>query len=88
MATRTSKGYLNLKAIHFSGGSRPTDKRGGGGHPDPDIREGGGLQKTFFRFGLKIRRGVPVPGAPSLDPPLHFENDENRSVAPTRLGRL
>ena len=30
---------------------------GAGGHPDPDIREGGGLQKTFFRFGLKIRGG-------------------------------
>ena len=58
MATLASKGHLNLKAIHFSGGSRPTDKRGGGGgHPDPDIREGGGLQKTFFRFGLKIRGG-------------------------------
>ena len=56
--------YLNLKATHFSGGSRPTDKGGGGGreggaggHPDPDIREGGGLQKNFFRFGLKIRGG-------------------------------
>ena len=54
MATRTSKVYLNLKATHFSGGSRPTDKGGGGGggggggHPDPDIREGGGLQKNFF----------------------------------------
>ena len=42
--------YLNLKATHFSGGSRPTDKgRGGGG--------GGGIQKKFFRFGLKIRGG-------------------------------
>ena len=30
---------------------------GGGGHPDPDIREGGGLQKKFFRFALKIRGG-------------------------------
>ena len=53
--------YLNLKATHFSGGSRPTDKRGGagggGGHPDPDIREGGGIQKKFFRFGQKIRGG-------------------------------
>ena len=39
--------YLNLKATHFSGGSRPTDK-GGPSHPDPDIREGGGLQKNFF----------------------------------------
>ena len=62
MATLASKGYLNLKATHFSGGSRPTDKGGGegggaGGHPDPDIREGGGLQKNFFRFGLKIRGG-------------------------------
>ena len=62
MATLASKGYLNLKATHFSGGSRPTDKGGvggggAGGHPDPDIREGGGLQKNFFRFGLKIRGG-------------------------------
>ena len=57
MATLASKGYLNLKATHFSGGSRPTDKEGGGGHPDPDIREGGGLRKKFFRFALKIRGG-------------------------------
>ena len=84
MATRTSKVYLNLKATHFSGGSRPS-------HPDADIREGGGLQKIFFPFGLKIRgRGGRVPRAPPLDPPpaLHFENDENRPVAPTRLKRL
>ena len=77
--------YLNLKATHFSGGSRPTDKgRGGGG--------GGGLQKNFFRpfgpqFGLKLKGGR-APRAPPLDPPQHFENDENRPVAPTRLGRL
>ena len=33
----------------FSDGSKPSDK-GGGGHPDPEIR---GAQ-----FGLKIRRGL------------------------------
>ena len=33
----------------FSGGSRPSGKRGrgGGGHPDPEIR-GGSLLKNFF----------------------------------------
>lgn len=53
-------------------GSRPSDKGGGGGgagHPDPEIKEGGG-QIIFFRlfwppFGLKIK-GV----GPPLDPPL------------------
>ena len=93
MATLVSKGYLNLKATHFSGGSRPTDKGwgGGGGHPDPDIR-GVGLQKNFFSalrasVWSTIKGGRP-PRAPPLDPPLHFENDENRTVASTRLERL
>ena len=38
--------------------------RGGGGHPDPEMR-GGGLKKIFFRpqFGLKIR-GRPGPLRP------------------------
>ena len=44
--------------------------RGGGGHPDPEIRGGGaGLQNKFFRpfrprFGKKIRCGdqAPPPG--------------------------
>ena len=32
-----------------SGRSRPSDKGGGGGgHPDPEIRGGPGLQKIFF----------------------------------------
>ena len=55
-----------------SGGSRPSDKRGGGaGHPDPEI--GGGVaSKKFFRpfgphFGLKI--GGWAPRAPPLYPP-------------------
>ena len=43
--------------------------KGGGGHPDPEIRGGGaGLQKGFFQpfdppFGLKIRGG-PRPTRP------------------------
>ena len=52
--------------------------RGGGGHPDPEIRGGGaGLQNKFFRpfrprFGKKIRCGdLAPPRAPSLDPPLN-----------------
>ena len=45
---------------------RPSD-RGGGGHPDPDIRRGG-LKKIFSRpfgpqFGLKLR-GEPGPPEP------------------------
>ena len=40
---------------------------GGGGHPDPEIRGGGSLQKK--QFGLKIR-GESAPPAPPLDPPL------------------
>ena len=56
-----------------NGRSRPSDKGGGGGHPDPEIR-GGGLKTIFFQpfrpqFGPKIR-GERAPQAPSLDPPL------------------
>ena len=56
-------------------GSRHTERGGGGGHPDPEIR-GGRLKKKFppFRpqFGLKIR-GREGPRAPSLDPPSVLE---------------
>ena len=48
-----------------SGGSRPSDKGGGGGcpgHPDPEITGGGGGRSNSFRpFG---------PQFGSLDPPL------------------
>ena len=38
-----------------SGRSRPSDKEGGGGHPDPDIRGRDGLQKIFFgSLGLSL----------------------------------
>ena len=47
------------------------------GHPDPKIREGGGIKKLFppflLQFGLKIRRGAggwKAPQAPLLVPPL------------------
>ena len=55
-----------------SGGSRPSDKGGGGGHSDPEIRRG--RRQNVFppfgpQFGLKIRGGW-APRAPSLDPPL------------------
>ena len=56
---------LKLLLALYSGGSRPSDKEGGGGHPDPEVR-GRGLQKHFFRpfgphFGLQIREDGP-PG--------------------------
>ena len=64
---------LTLKIT--SGGSRPTDKgrRGGGGHPNHEIRVEGRSQKTFSQpfgppFGPKIRGGW-VPRDPPLDPP-------------------
>ena len=50
-----------------SGGSRPSDKGGGGGagHPDHEIRRGR-RQKIFPpfgpQFGLKIRGGAEPPG--------------------------
>ena len=57
--------------LQTSGGSRPSDKTGGGGgggHPDNEISGGPASQKTFFKFGLKMRRGLG-PLCP-LDPPL------------------
>ena len=46
---------------------------GGGGHPDPDIKGGGGvtgLQKIFFPpFGPQFALNIRV-GGPALDPPL------------------
>ena len=54
-----------------SGGSSPSDE-GGPGHPDPEIRGGGGggLKKIFLGplFGLEIRGGGPR--SPRMDPPL------------------
>ena len=60
-----------------TGGSRTSDK-GGGGHPDPEIR-GGSPPKFFFRlFGPQFRSnnkgerkggGGKPPRAPRLDPP-------------------
>ena len=36
-----------LISLCFSGGSRPSEKKGGGGHPDPEIR-GRVSKKNFF----------------------------------------
>ena len=65
--------------VSVSGGSRPSDD-GGPGHPDPEIKLGGGgrSQKIFFRlfgpqFGLKIRA---PPRAPHLDPTLSVLHKE------------
>ena len=68
--------YLLTMIGYWSGGSRPSDKGGGAGHPDPEIRGGEGRsQILFFRpfgpqFGLKMKEG-PTPRAPPLDPPLY-----------------
>ena len=55
-----------------SSGSRPSDKGGRGGHPDPDTR-GEVVSKNFFSalrtlVWYKIRGGGPPP----LDPPLYI----------------
>ena len=44
----------------YSGGSTPSDKVGGGGHPDPEIRGGGRLKKIFMRPGGGAH---PSPGS-------------------------
>ena len=62
--------------VSVSGGSRPGDN-GGPGHPDPEIKLGGGaVSKNFFRliglqFGLKIRARPP-----HLDPTLSVLHKE------------
>ena len=42
---------MEIVLLRSSGRSRPSDKGRGCGHPDAEIREGGGdgLQKNFFR---------------------------------------
>ena len=50
----------------------PSDK-GGGGHPDPEIRSGDGLQKKIFsalRASVWSKNKGVVPPVPPLDPPL------------------
>ena len=52
--------FLRIKShcsvISCSGGSRPSDLGGGGGHPDPDIRGGkaGLIKKLFGPSGLNL----------------------------------
>ena len=45
---------------------------GGKGHPDPEIREGGGIKKLFppflLQFGLKIRGAGGLEGPPGPSP--------------------
>ena len=58
--------FQKYHLIICSDGSRPSDKGGGPGHPDPEIR-GARSQKKIFRpfgshFGLKMRGGGWAPG--------------------------
>ena len=57
----TERNFTVSILIHGSGGSRPSDK-GGAGHPDSEIRGGGGFKKFFSQFGLKLR-GTPSSGS-------------------------
>ena len=64
---------LSIPQTQFSGRSRPSDKRGGPGHPEPKIRGGG----CFFRPSDIVwakNKGGRAPRAPPLDPLLRFSN--------------
>ena len=55
------------------GGSRPSDKGGRVGHPDPEIRGGGSVSKKFFsvlRVSVwsKHKRGDRASGSPGPSP--------------------
>ena len=52
-----------------SGGSSPSDE-GGPGHPDPEIRGRGEVQKKFFRTFVWSRNKGGGPRSPRMDPPL------------------
>ena len=53
-----------------SGGSRPSDKRGGGaGHPVPE-KKGGQFQKKFFSAPVWSKNRGEGARAPPLDPSL------------------
>ena len=60
--------------IIYSDESRPSDKGGGvgGGHPDPEIMEGPGLKKFFWK--IRGGGGEGAPRAPPLDQPLIYYN--------------
>ena len=54
--------------VEFSGRSRPSDKGGGGSHPDPEITwEGGAVSKKKLK-----NEGSPGPLGPPLDMPLEL----------------
>ena len=66
LTSRTILSFSNV-LVQSSGGSRPTDRGGGGGHPDPEITGGLASKKKnsppfgpYFR--LKIRGGGRFPG--------------------------
>ena len=64
-----------LFSLH-SGGSRPSDKKGGIGHPDPEIRLGGRSPKQFFLalralFWSKNKGDAPPPGPSPGSAPLY-----------------
>ena len=69
-----------------SGGSRPSDKRGGGGagHPDTEIIGGRlGLKKTFSPFGPQF--GLIISGEPGPPGPLPWTR---HCKVPTRENEL
>ena len=73
--------FIALDAVSFfniiittSGGSTPSERGWGSGHPDPEIRGGPGLKKIFLAlrvsFWSKNKVGEQAPQAPPLDLPL------------------
>ena len=47
------KKHIELCTYKVSGGSRPSDK-GGPGHPDPEMKGGDGLKKSFSALGASF----------------------------------
>ena len=59
--------------VEFSGRSRPSDKGGGGSHPDPEITwRGGGGGGSSLKKKIFLNEGSPGPLGPSLDLPLEL----------------
>ena len=73
--------YFSFRPNKTSGGSRPSN-RGGGGHPDSEIKGGPGLKKKFSSalFGLKLR-GHRAPPPPS---PRYATEDNRRLCSSTK----
>ena len=70
--------HLFNRSAPYSGGSRPSDKRGPG-LPDPEIRQGAVSKKIFAALRASVwsknKGGGQATQAPPLDPPLPWREE-------------